>query len=671
MTDYVFELSVQEDGNIRLERLSEDFTKTFGYQPEEIDDLQKLETTLVHSEDIGALRGLVDKVQSGSPAREEFRFITRQGDIRWVELYETPVYDEKNENLIGIMGAGADITLRKQAEQSLRESEEQARRRLDEIESIYYHAPVGLCVFDEKLRFIRINDSMAEMNGVSPAGHIGKTPREIVPGIADTAEQIHQHIMETGEALRDIEISGTTSSQPGVERTWVEHWSPLKDKNGKVVGINVVAEEVTETRKLEEELRTYREHLEEAVEARTAEVRQVIDELKAEAVERGKAEAELRETNQLLESFFRTSHLLIAYMDRDFNFIRVNQAYADIEGQPPSYFVGKNHFDLYPHDENRRIFQQVVDTGGPYTVSAKPFEFPGRPEWGTTYWDWTLLPIKNPEGEVEGLVLYLLDVTEEIELQQQVEKQRAMSVHADRLRSLGEMAAGISHELNQPLTGIRNTSEHLLIALRKGWDINRENMEERVLNIVKNTDRMSHVINHTRMYARGGKEGTTPQRSSVNQVIDDAAGLVEAQLKARGIHLEIIRQDDLPHLVLNPFSLEEVILNIINNAGDAILELQKDAEGPSSPFITVKTRAEEDETGKCVKIEISDQGKGMSGEVKKQVFEPFFTTKDMEHGTGLGLPICKNIVEDMGGTINISSEQGVGTTVTINLPQKR
>ncbi len=130
--------------------------------------------------------------------------------------------------------------------------------------------------------------------------------------------------------------------------------------------------------------------------------------------DREQAVEALRETNELLEKIFSTTHLSIAYLDPDFNFMHVNRAYAAAGGHDEAFFVGKNHFDLYPHPENEAIFRRVVETGEAYSTLAKPFEYPDQPELGVTYWDWTLQPVKDAAGAVEALLLCLLDVTERV-----------------------------------------------------------------------------------------------------------------------------------------------------------------------------------------------------------------------------------------------------------------
>jgi PAS domain S-box-containing protein len=124
------------------------------------------------------------------------------------------------------------------------------------------------------------------------------------------------------------------------------------------------------------------------------------------------AEESLLQSRELQEKFFDSINTFIAYMDRDFNFIRVNNAYARADRRTPDFFVGKNHFVLYPNPENQQIFQHVVETGEPFIAFERPFEYAENPERGVTYWDWNLQPVKGTGGRVEGLVLSLLDVTE-------------------------------------------------------------------------------------------------------------------------------------------------------------------------------------------------------------------------------------------------------------------
>jgi PAS domain S-box-containing protein len=149
--------------------------------------------------------------------------------------------------------------------------------------------------------------------------------------------------------------------------------------------------------------------------------------------ERKKSEEKLSSANELLENVFSSTNYLLAYLDSDFNIIRVNQAYADAGRKPRKFFVGKNHFDLYPHRENEEIFRMVVETGEPYAIQGKPFEHPDQPERGTTYWDWTLIPVKDVSGKVTNLVFSLHDVTGQIKAEEALKENEA------RFRELADL----------------------------------------------------------------------------------------------------------------------------------------------------------------------------------------------------------------------------------------
>jgi PAS domain S-box-containing protein len=148
-------------------------------------------------------------------------------------------------------------------------------------------------------------------------------------------------------------------------------------------------------------------------------------------------EKALAETNQLLETVFAHTHMLVAYLDPHFNFIRVNRAYAEADEKKPSFFVGKNHFHLFPNEENEKIFRRVVETGKPHFSYAKPFEYAEHPERGESYWDWGLVPIADSEGEVTGLVLTLLDVTERLRAAQALKLSEERYAVAQRAANIG------------------------------------------------------------------------------------------------------------------------------------------------------------------------------------------------------------------------------------------
>ena len=251
----------------------------------------------------------------------------------------------------------------------------------------------------------------------------------------------------------------------------------------------------------------------------------------------------------------------------------------------------------------------------------------------------------------------------------ELEAQRSLSMRSDRLRSLGEMAAGIAHELNQPLMGVRGLAEHILIAMERGWDMPEETLRERASGIVEQSDRMVHIIRHVMMFAReAGKEERTLVQ--VNEVVQSALDLLGAQLQSHDIRLLPNFAERLPPVSVNRYSLEEVVLNLVNNARDAVEERYPHREDRAAhTLIEVETRlvhAPEQQDQVCVTVK--DNGPGISPAIVEKVFDPFFTTKEPDKGTGLGLAISRSIIEEFGGHLRVRSDPEQGAVFTILLP---
>ena len=142
-----------------------------------------------------------------------------------------------------------------------------------------------------------------------------------------------------------------------------------------------------------------------------------------DVTERKKSQVALKKEKNILQEMMngaRNMHLV--YLDRDFNFVRVNAAYAKTCGYKPEEMIGKNHFALYPGEEVEAIFKRVRDTGVPAEFHDKPFVFPDQSERGVTYWDWTLKPVKNGSGKVEGLVFSLVETTERKKAEKEIQE---------------------------------------------------------------------------------------------------------------------------------------------------------------------------------------------------------------------------------------------------------
>lgn len=171
------------------------------------------------------------------------------------------VFASSNGEVAGLIGTIFDITERKRTETALRESEDCFRRQAAELEAIYQSTPLGLAVLDRELRYQRINERLARLNGQPIEAHLGKSLREIVPWLADIAEELGWRIFDSGLAIRDFELRSRDPTANGNgERFYVTHWLPLKDEAGQVWGINMVLEETTERKRLEERTRHMAQH---------------------------------------------------------------------------------------------------------------------------------------------------------------------------------------------------------------------------------------------------------------------------------------------------------------------------------------------------------------------------------------------------------------------------
>jgi PAS domain S-box-containing protein len=375
----------------------------------------------------------------------------------------------------------------------------------------------------------------------------------------------------------------------------------------------------------------------------------------------------LAENEERFRALVETSSDWIWELDRDTRYTYASPKVKDLLGYEPEEVIGKTPLDLMTAEGAQNIISAFAEMAR----SKKPvlgLENESLHKNGErVVLGMNTVPILNGDGELVGYRGIDRDITNRKQMEEALEAQRTLDLRTDRLRSLGEMAAGIAHELNQPLTGIRGLAEHFLIGLERGWSFDEEKIRDRSSRIVEQTDRMVHIIEHIRMFAREAGRPET-ELVQVNEVVQATMVMVGAQFRAHGLNLDIKLAKNLSDVRLNRYSLEEVMLNLLSNARDAVEEMQE-KNGPSrDPQIRMSTSMDEDNGSPAVKIEVEDNGVGFPPELMDRVFDPFFTTKDPDKGTGLGLSISRSIVEEFGGAIQIQSNSGEGTTVAVLVP---
>ena len=253
--------------------------------------------------------------------------------------------------------------------------------------------------------------------------------------------------------------------------------------------------------------------------------------------------------------------------------------------------------------------------------------------------------LRDASGQPTGLVTIIADVTEQQKMQEQL-------MLADRLASIGQLASGIAHELNNPLTSVIGFSEMLLENELPG------EIREDLKIIDREARRAADIVKGLLTFVRN--KGTEKSLVDINSVIQEVLILRSYEQKANKIKVDLRFALDLPRVMVNGAQMQQLLINLIVNAEQSMLE----ANGRGSLTITTE------KDGSMVRISISDDGHGISPENMKKLFTPFFTTKEVGKGTGLGLSICHGIVTEHGGRIYARSELGKGASFIIELPAR-
>jgi histidine kinase len=249
------------------------------------------------------------------------------------------------------------------------------------------------------------------------------------------------------------------------------------------------------------------------------------------------------------------------------------------------------------------------------------------------------------------------DITAKLIAEQQL-------IQASKMATLGEMATGIAHELNQPLSVIKSASNYILRKTKENETIPNDIMIDMTEEIDGQVNRASKIINHMREFGR--KSDATKEKAQVNRALVKAFDIFREQLKLRQIEVVQDLDESLPMILADENRLEQVFINLLINARDAIEDrFEQSRENPHSPKqIFLRTRL----SGKRVVVEIEDTGTGIPTAIADKIFDPFFTTKEAGKGTGLGLSIGYGIVKDYGGTITVTKGRKNGALFIIRFP---
>ncbi len=496
----------------------------------------------------------------------------------------------------------ADALARMQRE--LAEKEAALNKQIAQYQKLFESVPCLITVQDTQYRLIQSNREFDKKFNPKPGdfcytAYKGRTEKCDNCPVEKTFQDGMPHSSEETAVNRD-----------GSASYWLVRTSPIKNEKGEVVAAMEMSLDITHRKQLEEKLE--------------------ISERKYHAI-----------FNNIPNPVFVLDKETLEILD-------CNESVRTVYGVAFRDIMKRSFLALFKK-EDRSFFAEKLKSAS-LINQAKQVNNAGR----EIYVDIRISPSTYPGREV--LLVTTSDITRRLETEQQL-------IQASKMATLGEMATGIAHELNQPLSVMKTASSFMVRKLNQKAPIEPEALSTLLEKIDNNVDRATKIINHMRQFAR--KSDLDLEPVSVNTVLENAFEIFSQQLKLRGIDVVWRIQRGLLRIMANPGRLEQVFINLLVNARDAIEE--KWGSRPASAGdkrIILVTRAEI----RHVVVEIHDTGTGIPPAIVDRIFEPFFTTKEVGKGTGLGLSISYGIVKESNGTIRADATAEGGTCFTLTFP---
>ena len=622
------------------------------------------------------LRQAVAQSAQGYFCRTEMSAIRQDGSLITVDVSFKPLFDDAGQ-VYQLLAEGWNITDRKQAEEALRESQAQLQRQLAEIETIYQSAPIGLNVLDKNLRFVRINQQLAEINGLPISAHLGRTVREVLPDLADQAEQFLRHILDTGEPLLNVEIRGETPAQPGVERTWLEQFWPLKSGD-QIIGISTVCEEITDRKKAEEALRQQleKEKLFSGMIQRirnSLELGVVLDTAVAESRQILQADRVL--VFQLLED--GTGKVIAESLHGSWQ--PIIEGTFSVEVFPPEIY--DRYLNGYVCNiPDRREFEgcllKFMEEWQIYSKLVVPvIQKDNDRLWGLLIVHECDRPRDWQPWEIE-LMQQLADQLEiairQSELYQQLQETNAHLARATRLKD--EFLANMSHELRTPLNAILGMAE----GLRESIFGEVSDRQRHAITTIEQSGRhLLELINDILDLAKieAGKLELSLQSISVNYLCQSSLAFVKQPALKKRIQIKLNVANSIQEVLVDERRMRQVLINLLNNAvkftpegGSIVLAVDREVVSDVAPL----DPSDVPPIASWVSFSVIDTGIGIAPEHMGKLFQSFVQIDSQLNrqytGTGLGLALVRRIVEMHGGTVTVRSEVGRGSCFTVRIP---
>lgn len=485
------------------------------------------------------------------------------------------------------------------------EKQSELSKQRNEYKILFEHAPCMISVQNRDYRLVRYNREFSERFDPKPGDYCfsaykGRSDKCRTCPVEQTFEDGLSHYSEETGVNKD-----------GTRAYWIVRTSPILDDNGNIVAAMEMCIDISQRKQLEEKL----------------------------------AESE----KQYYAVFNNIPNPVFIVDINELVILDCNQSIKSVYGYSKKEIMSKSFLIFFSEDEKESYAYKLQTSS--VLNRVKHIHKTGK----TLFVNIRISPTVYRGKNV--LLLTTGDDTKRLEAEQQI-------IQASKMATLGEMATGVAHELNQPLSVIKTASSFFMKKIKRGEPIKEEILSSLSQEIDSHVDRATRIINHMRLFGR--KSEMILGKVQVNDVLRSAFEIFSQQLKVRGIVVAWDLYQDIPPILADAGRLEQVFINLLLNARDAIEE-----KGDSLQFvkdmgkITLKSTADD----KHVTVTVSDTGIGIPPDRLEKIFEPFFTTKKVGKGTGLGLSISYSFIKECQGDIRAVKNEDGGSTFILSFPR--
>jgi PAS domain S-box-containing protein len=615
--------------------VDEQFAVSFGLDPALGREGLSLEQVIstVHPDDRAGLIAAIDEVkQRGGAYAHQYRVRRTDGNYYWIEANGRV---EKAPDGTPLRFPGVVLNVEEwRAVQAERDRATTLLRTFTEA------VPGVAYAKDREGRLLVANRGVANLVGKPLDQIVGLTDAEYLEDKVQAAiVMANDHRIMAGGKLEQIEES--IDFPNGGRAVWLSTKAPLLDASGEVIGLIGSSLDITARKRAEEALQELNDTLEQRV---------------TEALAQRKLWADV----------FETSDAVIAAVDRNYRFLALNKAYADLfeliyGGRPKP---GDSIMTMLEHLPGE---QAKVKAAWDRALAGEDFMFNeqfGDPARQQTPFEMRLNPLRDRKGELVGAFQYAYDVTDRLRAQAKLAETEEALRQSQKMEAVGQLTGGIAHDFNNMLAVVIGSLD--LASRRLGSEDGR--VKRYIAAAAEGAERAANLTQRLLAFAR--QQPLRPEALDSNKLVLGMSDLLRHSLGG-AVELETALADQLWHTHADPNQLENVILNLAVNARDAMPDGGKLTIATGNADLTDAPAAEAIgvTAGQYVLVAVTDNGEGMSPEVIAKAFDPFFTTKGVGKGTGLGLSQVYGFVKQSGGHVRITSEPGQGTTVSVYLPR--